>query len=280
MANDRLLGEFLRARREVTTPAQVALLDVGLRKTPGLRREEVAMLAGVSTDYYVRLEQGRERHPSDQVLGALADVFGLGTDATAHLYALAHTDMPAHQEPRLPAAAKAQVSPRLIRLMHSWPRTPAIVMNRCMDVLAVNPSAAAFYGRGLRAELGVGDNLLRRMFLDPAAREFCRDWESAVRDKVAHLRATIGRDLDDPRLTELIGELSGRSGDFRRVWARHDVEVGNPRTRRLRHDDVGELTVTYETFSVVGAPGQQLITIQATPGSPSAHALAVLCRAG
>src|SRR6478672_6876388 len=118
MDSGKLLGEFLRARRELTTPAQVGLLDVGCRRTPGLRREEVAMLADVSTDYYVRLEQGRERHPSDQVIGALAEVFGLGADATAHLYALARTDMPVHPGPRVPAAASARVSPHLIRLMH------------------------------------------------------------------------------------------------------------------------------------------------------------------
>ncbi|MER5646498.1 helix-turn-helix transcriptional regulator [Streptosporangium sp. NPDC002524] len=279
MASERLLGEFLRARRAVTTPAQVGLPDTGPRRTPGLRREEVAMLADVSTDYYIRLEQGRERHPSDQVIGALAEVFGLGADATAHLYALARADMPVHRGPRAPAAATARVSPHLIRLMHTW-QTPAFVMSRCMDVLAINPLAAAFYGQGLRTGLKVGDNVLGAIFLDAAARRFYPDWESAAHAAVAHLRATAGRDLDDPRLAALVRELSGRSGDFRRVWARYDVRAEISRVIRFRHDLVGELTLDYDMFSVTEAAGQQLVTIQAAPGSPSAQALAVLCRQG
>ncbi|WP_436763781.1 helix-turn-helix domain-containing protein [Streptosporangium sp. V21-05] len=276
MASERLLGEFLRARRAVTTPAQVGLPDTGPRRTPGLRREEVAMLADVSTDYYVRLEQGRERHPSDQVIAALAEVFGLGADATAHLYALARTDVPVRRGPHAPAAATARVSPHLIRLMHTW-RTPAFVMSLCMDVLAINPLAAAFYGQGLRTGLKVGDNVLGAIFLDTAARRFYPDWESAAHDAVAHLRATAGRDLDDPRLAALVRELSDRSGDFRRVWARYDVRTEISRVIRFRHDLVGELTLDYDMFSVAEAPGQQLVTIQAAPGSPSAHALTALC---
>ncbi|WP_329080168.1 MULTISPECIES: helix-turn-helix transcriptional regulator [unclassified Streptosporangium] len=277
MASERLLGEFLRARRAVTTPAQVGLPDAGRRRTPGLRRGEVATLAAVSTDYYIRLEQGRERHPSDQVIGALAEVFGLGPDATAHLYALARTDMPVHRGPRAPAAATARVSPHLIRLMCTW-QTPAFVMSRCMDVLTVNPLATAFYGRGLHSGLKAGDNVLGTIFLDAAARRFYPDWEPIAHAAVAHLRATVGRDLDDPRLAELVDELSGRSGDFRRMWARHDVQTEISHVIRLHHDLVGELTVDYDMFSVTEAPGQQLVTIQATPGSPSADALAVLCR--
>lgn len=235
------------------------------------------MLAEVSTNYYIRLEQGRERHPSDQVIGALAEVFGLGADATAHLYALARTDMPVHRGPRVPAGAAARVSPHLIRLMHTW-QTPAFVMSRFMDVLAVNPLAAAFYGQGLHAGLEVGDNVLGTIFLDAAARTFYPDWESTAHDAVAHLRATAGRDLDDPRLAELVDELSGRSGDFRRLWARHDVRKEISHVVCFRHELVGELTADCDMFSVAEAPGQQLVTIQAAPGSPSARALAVLCR--
>ncbi|MFG1705105.1 helix-turn-helix domain-containing protein [Nonomuraea sp. M3C6] len=278
MSSDRLLGEFLRARRAVTTPAQVALLDVGLRRTPGLRREEVAMLAGVSTDYYIRLEQGRERHPSDQVIRALAGAFGLGADATAYLHALARTDARARQGPRIPADSMAQVSPPLLRLMHGRHGTPAFVMTRCMDLLAINPMAVAFYRQGLHVELKAGDNLLRTIFLNPAAQEFYRDWEPTVHNRVAHFRATVGRDLDAPRLTELVDELYDQSREFRRVWARYDVQTESSHTRSFRHNLVGELAVNCDLFSVVGAPGQQLVTVQATPGSPSAHALAELCR--
>ncbi|MGS2646252.1 MmyB family transcriptional regulator [Streptosporangium sp. LJ11] len=277
MASESLLGEFLRARRAITTPAQIGLPDSGLRRTPGLRRQEVAMLADVSTDYYIRLEQGRERHPSDQVIGALAEVFGLGADATAHLYALARTDMPVHRGPHVPADATARVGPHLIRLMRTW-RAPAFVMSRCMDVLAINPLAVAFYRQGLRAGLKAGDNVLGTIFLDAAARTFYPDWESTAHNAVAHLRATVGRDLGDPRLAELVDELSDRSDDFRRLWARHDVQTRISHVVRFRHDLVGELTVDCDMFSVAEAPGQQLVTLQAAPGSPSARALAVLCR--
>ncbi|GII52624.1 transcriptional regulator [Planotetraspora thailandica] len=278
MVRHGLLGEFLRARRAVTTPAQVGLVDVGPRRTPGLRREEVAVLAGVSTDYYIRLEQGRERHPSDQVIGALAGAFALGADATAYLYALAHTDARADHGPRTPADAMAQVSPPLLRLMHAWHGTPAFVMNRRMEVLAINSPAVAFYRQGLHVDLEAGDNMLRTIFLNPAAQEFYRDWEPTVHGRVAHLRATVGTDLDDPRLTELVEELCDESGEFRRVWARYDVQAESSHTRSFRHDLVGELTVDCDLFSAVGAPDQQLVTVQAAPESHSAEALNELCR--
>jgi transcriptional regulator with XRE-family HTH domain len=142
MASENLLGDFLRARRQVTTPEEVGVLQAGRRRTPGLRREEVAMLAGVSTDYYIRLEQGRERHPSEQVLAALARVLDLGFDAVAHLHELAHP------RPRQHGTARRaeQVSPSLLRLLRSWPFTPALIIGRWMDVLATNPLAAALYG--------------------------------------------------------------------------------------------------------------------------------------
>jgi transcriptional regulator with XRE-family HTH domain len=267
MDRDNLLGEFLRARREVTTPRQVGLLHSGPRRTPGLRREELAMLAEVSTDYYIRLEQGRERHPSERVLGALVRVLALGPDAAAHLYELAHP------RPRRPATTgeTERVSPELLRLMQSWPHTPALVVGRWMDVLATNPLATALYDG-----LEYGDNLLRLVFLDPAAREFYQDWENSARAKVAHLRAAAGSDLDDPRLTELVDELSFKSPDFCRLWARHDVIGKTREAKRLHHRDVGDLTLSCEVFNINSAPGQQLLIFQAEPGSPSERALALL----
>ncbi|TKK86467.1 helix-turn-helix domain-containing protein [Herbidospora galbida] len=270
METDRKLGEFLRARREITPPARVDLPDAGSRRTPGLRREEVAMLIGVSTDYYVRLEQGRERNPSDQVIAALTEVFALGADAVAHLYALARGSSPADD-------TSDQVSPNLIRLMNSWPRTPAFVINQCMETLALNPSATAFYERGLRRTPKIGNNTLRAMFLDPVAREFYADWESTARAKVAHFRATAGRNLHDPRVSELVDELTDLSPEFRDAWARYDVQIEPGRLRRFRHELVGELTVTTEVFSLAGSPGQHLITFQADHDRHSAEALEELC---
>ncbi|NAS24311.1 helix-turn-helix domain-containing protein [Herbidospora sp. NEAU-GS84] len=278
METDRKLGEFLRARRELTPPARVDLPDAGSRRTPGLRREEVAMLIGVSTDYYVRLEQGRERNPSDQVIAALTEVFTLGADAVAHLYALARGPSPADPDPCPPEGATDEVSPHLIRLMDSWPRTPAFVINQCMETLALNPSATAFYERGLRRKPKIGNNTLRAMFLDPVAREFYADWESTARAKVAHFRATAGRNLHDPRVSELVDELTDLSPEFRDAWARYDVQIEPGRLRRFRHELVGELTVITEVFSLAGAPGQHLITFQAGHDRHSAEALEEMCR--
>ncbi|MDP9846936.1 helix-turn-helix transcriptional regulator [Streptosporangium lutulentum] len=267
MDSENLLGEFLRARREVTTPRQVGLLHVGPRRTPGLRREEVAMLADVSTDYYIRLEQGRERHPSERVLCALVRVLDLGPDAAAHLYELAHP----RTRPRRAVDEAERVGPDLLRLMRGWAYTPAFVCNRWMDVLATNMLADALF-----SGLEHGDNLVRAVFLDSAARTFYRDWEKVARSKVAHLRAATGADLDHPYLTELVDELSGESDDFRRMWARHDVVGKTHEAKRLHHHEVGDLTLTCELFNVGSAPGQQLHVFQAEPASPSEHALALL----
>jgi transcriptional regulator with XRE-family HTH domain len=267
MDSDKFLGDFFRARREATTLDDVGLKHSGRRRTPGLRREEVAMLAGVSTDYYVRLEQGRERHPSERVLASLVEALSLGPEAAAHLYELAH---PRPRQPQATDKAR-QVSPDLLRLMRSWPDTPALVCGRWMDVLATNSLADALHNGHEYT-----DNLLQLVFLEPAAREFYRDWEKVARSKVAHLRAAAGADLDDPYLIELIGELSDGSSEFCRLWARHDISGKTRETKRLRHREVGDLTLTCEVFDINSAPGQQLIVLQAEPASPSEHALALL----
>ncbi|MFF5209846.1 helix-turn-helix transcriptional regulator [Streptosporangium sp. NPDC000396] len=271
MASNNILGEFLRARREATNPIQVGLLYSGPRRTPGLRREEVAMFAGVSTDYYIRLEQGRERHPSEQVLGALARALDLEPAAAAHLHELAHP-----RPPQLRAVEQTEkVSPDLLRLIHGWPFTPALVINRWMDVLARNPLAAALFDGQEHA-----DNLVRMVFLNPAVREIHRDlgrdWEQLAHAKVAHLRAAVGTDLDDPHLAELVDELSLKNADFHRLWVRHDVSRVSPIIALFRHRDVGDLILTCEAFTVNSAPGQQLITIHAEPASPSELALTLL----
>jgi hypothetical protein len=163
------------------------------------------------------------------------------------------------------------VSPDLLRLMHSWSHTPALVIGRWTDVLAMNPLNAA-----LHRELGYVDNLLRLTFLNPAAREFYRDWEQTSSSWVAHLRAAAGADLDDPDLIELVDELSLKSADFRRLWARHDISYVTRHIKSLHLRELGDLTVTCELFSVTSAPGQELIVMHVEPGSPSEHALAQL----
>ncbi|GLW05706.1 transcriptional regulator [Microtetraspora sp. NBRC 13810] len=263
-SSDKLLGEYLRARREVTTPVQAGLPLIGSRRTPGLRREEVAMLAGVSVHYYTRLEQGRERGPSDQVLSALARVLRLEDEAARHLFELAH---PAAR-PRHPVDRRERVSPSLLRLLEGWQHTPAFVVGRRMDVLAANPLVRALYDG-----FSLQDNCLRMVFLTPEAENFYLDWEEAAACKTAALRATVGSDHDDPLLAELINELSAHSPAFRRMWARHDVRNRGCEVKRFRHPEVGEMHLSAELFTISGAPGQQLVVLAAEPGSPSERAL-------
>ncbi|GAA4692660.1 helix-turn-helix transcriptional regulator [Phytohabitans rumicis] len=267
MDSENRLGEFLRARRELARPGDFGLPDPGRRRVPGLRREEVALLAGMSADYYVRLEQGRDKHPSEQVVEALARVFSLDDEGLAHLRELARPVTRRRRQPRRPE----RVSPSLLRLLAAWSGTPALVLGRYLDVLANNALAAAVNHCSVR-----GQNQLRVAFLEPDARCIYADWATVAAETVASLRASAGTDLDDPRLTELVGELSLKSEDFRRLWARHDVKAKTAGTKRLIHPMVGEMTLSYETFTVNGAAGQLLIVYHAEPGSPSEHALALL----
>jgi transcriptional regulator with XRE-family HTH domain len=267
MDGDTQLAEFLRARRELAMPADFGLRDAGRRRVRGLRREEVAMLAGVSTDYYVRLEQGRDRHPSEEVLTALGRVFGLDDDGLAHMRQLS-----AARPRRRKAGGKPEkVGPGLLRLLDQWADQPVFVSGRFKDVLACTPLFLT-----LHSGLASDRNLMRMLFLDPAERDLYPDWEQIARDSVAGLRAGAGADLDHPRLTELVGELVLKSDDFARLWARHDVRVRPPGIKRFRHPVVGEFTLSYETFSVTASPGQSLCVYHAEPGSPDADALALL----
>ncbi|MCA1699567.1 MAG: helix-turn-helix transcriptional regulator [Actinobacteria bacterium] len=267
MKAENRIGQFLRARRALLLPADVGLSDVGRRRVPGLRREELALLAGVSVDYYVRLEQGREQHPSEQVLDALARALGLDDDATAHLHQLARPAAHRRRATRLPE----RVSPSLQRLLDRWSQTPAHVVGSRMDVLAHNALAAA-----LLPGLTIGSNLLRNVFLDLASADFIVDWERCARDLVGNLRATAGPDLDDPRLNELVGELSLKSERFRRLWARHEIHQKTGGAKRFNHPIVGELELDEESFAVNAAPGQLLTVFHAAPATRSEQALTLL----
>jgi len=256
------LGEFLRARRQAVTVDEVGLPDIGRRRTPGLRRDEVALLAGVSADYYIRLEQGRERHPSDQVLASLARVLRLNADATEHLYQLVNPRPSKRRERQ-----SAHVDRNVLRLIGSLDRIPALVTNDRLDVLALNAVARALY-----EGLAHTDNLLRLTFLNPESRKLYPDWEQEAFSKVAHLRAVAGPGLD-PSLLRLVEELSRASEDFRRIWARHDVGARSQEFRRIVHREVGELILWHVTFSIDGSPGQRIFIAQAEPGSSSERAL-------
>jgi len=261
---DNAIGQFLRARRELVRPEDVDLEPGGRRRVAGLRREEVALLAEVSSDYYVRLEQGRERHPSAQVVDSLARALDLDEEATAYLHELAR---PRPRQRR----RREEVSPALMGMMAAWTDTPAVVLGRCLNVLAHNQLGEALFGGH-----AYSDDLVRLVFLDQDARDFYPDWERVAVNTVGGLRAAAGVDQDDPLLIETVGELSVKSADFRRLWARHDIRQKTHETKRFRHPLVGELTLTYEALTVNSAPSQQLIVYQAEPGSPSAEALSLL----
>jgi transcriptional regulator with XRE-family HTH domain len=259
------LGDFLRARRNATMPREVGLPNVASRRVPGLRREEVALLAGVSTDYYVRLEQGRERFPSPQVLQAIARVLRLDDPAAAHLFRLGHC------APQTTAVPDGPVSAEVLRMMNSLGDVPAFVVGRAQDILAANAMAEALYAGFARF-----DNLLRMIFLDPFARDFYADWDRAASIATGNLRASSARFPDDERIEQLVGALSVRSEAFAASWVRYDVR---PRTRELkefRHPQVGTLRLTFEALDVLSSPGQHLSVYGAEAGGPSADALVLL----
>ncbi|HVT70828.1 MAG TPA: helix-turn-helix transcriptional regulator [Trebonia sp.] len=266
------LGEYLRARRELLTPAEAGLPDGGIRRVPGLKRGEVALLAGISAEYYTRLEQGHDKHPSEQVLTAIARALQLDEPSAAHLFGLASPGpRPGRPRARPPERIPATVQ----RILDSLPLQPAFVQGRHMDVLAANRLMTA-----LSPMYRPGTNIVRAAFLDHAVEELFADPEQRLSHAVSGLRALAGPDGgadDDPRLAELVGELSLKSAEFRRLWSRHDVR---PHTsgglHRLRHAVAGDLEMHYDKFLVAGADRQMLVIYQAEPGSRSQEALAFL----
>lgn len=224
------------------------------------------MLAGVSVDYYTRLEQGRERSPSTSVLAAVARALDLGPDARDHLFRLAGLPSGGASTPAHP-----QVGQSLRDLLDAWPDTPAFVLDRRLNLLARNALADAFY-----ADFAEADNLVRMTFLDPAGAMFFADWRRAAEACVANLRLALGHDPHDRQARELVEELSTASPEFRRRWGRHDVQGKTHEAKTFRHRAVGELTLSYHAFDVRDAPGQQLLVYRAQPHSRSAEALRLL----
>jgi transcriptional regulator with XRE-family HTH domain len=260
------LGEFLRARRELVTPEDVGIPVVGVRRVPGLRREEVAMLAGISADYYLRLEQGRDRNPSTQVLESIARVLQLDDTSTAYLVGLT-APKPRRMRPR----PRRETVPPGIRKLISTLELPAFVEGRYLDVLASNDLAVA-----LSPRLAVGGNRLRDVFLDPAEQAMFEPWERAAEGLVAGFRQSVGTDTDDPRFVELVGELSIASPLFRRLWARHDIGVRRGAVMRLQHPQLGELVLNREKLAVGGSDGMMLVLYHPDAGSEAAEKLALL----
>ncbi|WP_037064271.1 helix-turn-helix transcriptional regulator [Pseudonocardia acaciae] len=262
------LSHFLRSRRGRIRPEDVGLAATGRRRTPGLRRPELAHLAGISADYYVRLEQGRGVRPSTGVLESLAAALGLSDDERDHLFTLAR-DEPAPRR----AGHREHVRPSVHRLLQLLnPTTPAFVVGRRLQVLAWNGMAAALITDFDACPAGER-NIVRHGFRDPAARRLYVRWEEMARTELAHLRVAAGRYPDDPVITALVDELRATSAEFRLWWACHDVEGRGHGRKELDHPLVGRLTLDYESLAVPGAPDQHLVTYTAPAGSPSAAGL-------
>ncbi|GAA2852727.1 transcriptional regulator [Actinoplanes cyaneus] len=269
----RELGDFLRARRGQLRPHDVGLEPGGRRKVTGLRREELALLAGLSTDYYQRMEQGRDVRPSDAVLDAVAAALGLDDEEHRHLVTLAHAA-------RRPAPARVDREPervpdgtrRLLRVMD----TPAVVLGRHLDLLDWNPMAEALLGDpgGYPPDRL---NMLLLIFDDTLTGDRgCPDWERQALDYIGMMRAAVATDPVHPRATAIIGELSIRSAEFRRLWARHDVRESVSGSKTFRAPEVGTIVLDWDTYPLPGNPGPVMLVFTAEPGSADADRLRLL----
>jgi transcriptional regulator with XRE-family HTH domain len=262
------VGEFLRTRRERITPQQVGLpAGVTRRRVPGLRREEVALLAGVSPDYYVRLEQGRTTGVSDQVLDAVARALSLSEVEAEHLRNLAR---PAVGARRVPAPG---LDEPLARLLDGMAGSPALLLDPRLDIVAWNAAAEAVFEVGSMAR---PRNAARHLFLHPEARSGYANWAEMAAETVAQLRLMAGRWPGDAGLTSLVGELAIRSEPFRQLWASGDVQEKRVGTAHVVHRLVGRLEFDYHVLTVPARPDRSLFVYLAEPGSPTAEALGLL----
>jgi transcriptional regulator with XRE-family HTH domain len=267
------IREFLTSRRARLAPDQVDLTSYGPRRVPGLRREEVAVLAGVSVPYYTRLERGNLSGVSESVLEALARALQLDEAERAHLFDLARAAQPA--VPRRRRRTQQRVRPSVQRLIDAMAGAPAVVQNGRLDILAANMLA-----RGLYSEMYVDPvrpvNHARFVFLSPRAPDFYGDWERAADDTVSILRTAAGRDPYDRDLSDLVGELSTRSDGFRTRWAAHNVRIHRTGAKEFHHPVVGDLSLTYEMLDLSADTGLAILAYTAEPGSKSAEALDLL----
>jgi hypothetical protein len=268
------IREFLTSRRARVKPDEVGLRSFGgARRVPGLRREEVALLAGVSVDYYTRLERGSATGVSDTVLESLARAQRLSDAERAHLFDLVRARQSVPRTRRRPAPKG--VRPSVQRMLDAMTGAPALVRNGRHDLLAANELGRALYSAQLDSVVGP-PNSARFVFLDPRAPEIYVEWDTVANDIVASLRAEAGRDPYDRDLSDLVGELSTRSEPFRTLWAAHDVRVHDTGRKRIRHPLVGELDLTYESLELVADPGLSLFAFTAEPGSRSEEGLRLL----
>ncbi|GAA4813612.1 helix-turn-helix transcriptional regulator [Streptomyces ziwulingensis] len=268
------LARFLRARRTQTSPQSAGLTPgPGVRRTPGLRREELATLAGVSIDYYTRIERGKETRPSLAVVDALARALRLDDAEHQHLRDLAVRA--ARYAPQAAPAPSRTVRPPAKLILEAVRPSPAYVVSRSMDVLAHNPGGLALYA-GLTDWPATQRNLARYLFLHPAARDVFPDWDSQIRGCVARLRALAGTDPDAPDLTHLVGELLLKSPAFAGLWERYEVTGRKIAAKTFQHPQVGKITLGYQGMALEGTLGQRMVVYTAEPGTPDHDAMLLL----
>jgi hypothetical protein len=273
VSNQNEIRDFLTSRRAKVAPEDAGLPAYGrTRRVPGLRREEVALLAGISVEYYTRIERGNVGGASESVLDAMAPALQLDEAERSHLF-----DLVGAAQARAPRRKRPQerVRPTVQQVLDSMTTVPALVGNGRADILSANRLAYALFSE-VFADPARPANNARFVFLNSKASEFLVDWGRAADDVVASLRAEAGRDPYDRRLTDLIGELSTRSEDFRVRWAAHNVRFHRTGTKRLHHSFVGELTLNYEAFDLPADEGQRMVVYTVEPGSLSAEALDIL----
>ncbi|WP_413755340.1 helix-turn-helix transcriptional regulator [Streptomyces sp. MMBL 11-3] len=277
MDTTREIREFLATRRARITPEQAGLpaFGNGKRRVPGLRREEVALLAGVSVDYYVRLERGRLAGASEEVLDALCRALQFDDAERSHLHDLAAAQRrrPAR---RTPHRAKDIVPASLKRVLQSMTGSPAFIRNGRLDILAVNDLGRALYAPLFTAAAPTPVNIARFQFLDPTSRGFFPDWNASVNTTVSLLRTEAGRAPGDSELTGLIGELVTRSDEFRTAWAKHNVRLHHTGRKAFGHPAIGEITLDFDAMQLPGDAGLTLTAYSAEPGTPEHDALMLL----
>jgi transcriptional regulator with XRE-family HTH domain len=276
--NKAEVREFLVSRRAKITPQQAGMPDVGARRVPGLRRGEVAVLAGVSVEYYAKLERGAIGGVSASILDAIARALQLDDAERAHLFHLAHAadGTSAGMRARRRPGKRWTPRPSLRWVLDAF-TAPAIVRNGRMDLLAVNHLGGAMHAALYDSAAGSLPNFARFTFLDvDAARDFYADWDGAADTCVAILRTEAGRDPHDKELHDLVGELSTRSDDFRRRWSAHNVRYHGAGVKHFHHHEVGDLELAYESVDMISDPGLTLTLYAAEPASATAHALDLL----
>ncbi|MFD7458763.1 MULTISPECIES: helix-turn-helix transcriptional regulator [unclassified Streptomyces] len=276
MSTESDIREFLASRRAKITPQQAGLPAYGgNRRVPGLRREEVALLAGVSIDYYVRLERGRLAGASEEVLGAVANALQLDDAERSHLYDLARAA--AKRPPRRGKRVRGPLPDSVLRVLHSMADSPAFIRNGRLDILATNQLGRALYSP-LYADAASRSpvNIARFQFLDPRGRDYFPDWEESKNTTVSLLRTEAGRAPHDSDLTALIGELVTRSEEFRTAWAKHNVRLHHTGRKSFRHPAVGLLTLDFDAMELPAQPGLTLTAYSAAPHTPDHDKLQLL----